>query len=181
MLTATSMERLPSSLCLLGAPLERASSSMSIRGAPTPTHTLANTPRSTPAGTPARSPGRIGKSDQGSIPKVKPPSGPAPKKDRKEEDPGVVLFTFRESKLPRHKMDHNTIVKYIKTSQMQRYIYWNKRFKEGTVWSMIQKKLVNLTNCIIYDVDKEQHDRVRQGQYLDLKLEKLAFAVRQNK
>ena len=78
-------------------------------------------------------------------------------------------------------MDHNTIVKHIKTSQILRYIYRNKGLKEGMVWSMIQKKQINLTNCTIYDVDKEQYDRVRQGQYLDLKLEKLAFAERQNK
>ena len=181
MLTTISRESIPSSLCLLGAPLERSSSSMSIRGAPTPAHTPTSTPRSTPAGTPAQSPGRTCKSDQGAVPKVKPSSGPASKKDRKEEDPGVVLFTFRDSKLPRHRVDHNTIVKHIKTSQILRYIYRNKGFKEGMVWSMIQKKQVNLTHCTIYDVDKEQYDRVRQGQYLDLKLEKLALAVRQNK
>ena len=114
---------------------------------------------------------------------MRPPPGPQRKKEKKEEEmmeeAGVVLFTFKESRLPKHKLDHQSKVGFLKNSQILEYIYRNKTFDRGAVWQMILQKKINLNNNAIYEVDRDQYEKVPKGSYLDLKVEKISLQFRQ--
>ena len=85
--------------------------------APTPTHT----PASTPVNTPAQSPVRAGKDDRSG--KV---MEPTKKKGKRDDDPGVVLLTYRRSNVPEKKMTHSAKLNFIQRSGILKYVYQNK-------------------------------------------------------
>ena len=98
---------------------------------------------------------------------MKPPPGPQRKREKKEEergevDAGIVLFTYRESRLPGHKLDHMAKVGFLKRSQILKYIYRNKTLDRGAVWNMILQKRINLTDSVIYEVEREQYDSLKR-------------------
>ena len=97
---------------------------------------------------------------QGVRPKdARPPPGPQRKKERRVEiDVGVVLFTFKESRLPKHKLDHNFKGSLLKNSHLLKYIYRDRNLDSHTVWNFIQQRKINLTHNVIYEVEKEQFD-----------------------
>ena len=117
---------------------------------PTPIHSPASTPAATPAGTPVQSPQRVisvKRPEQQSVrvKDMKPPPGPQRKKEKKEEergevDAGIVLFTYRGSRLPGHKLDHMAKVGFLKRSKILKYIYRNKSLDRGAVWNMVLQK-----------------------------------------
>ena len=90
-----------------------------------------------------------------------------------------MLFTFRGSRLPGHKLDHMAKVGFFKRSQILKYIYRNKSLDRGAVWNMVLQKRINLTDNVIYEVEREQYDRVSKGSYLDLKVDKIELNFRQ--
>ena len=117
---------------LVGATsMQYAASTLSSTEPPTPMQSPASTPAATPAGTPAQSPPRvipIKPSEQAVKPKeMRPPPGPQRKREKKEEEmveeAGVVLFTYKESRLPKHKLDDQSKVDLLKKSQILKYIY----------------------------------------------------------
>ena len=154
---------------------------------PTPIQSPASTPAGTPlatlAGTPAQSPVRVSSLTidpvQAVRPKDKrPPPGPQRTKERRVEiDAGVVLFTYKESRLPKQKLDHNSKVSLLKNSQLLKYIYRDRNLDSRTVWNYIQQRKINLTHNVIYEVEKGQFDKVSKGSYLDLRTEKLSMEV----
>ena len=155
---------------------------------PTPIHSPASTPAATPVGTPVQSPQRViqvKRPEQQStrVKDMKPPPGPQRKKEKKEEerevDAGIVLFTYRGSRLPGHKLDHIAKVGLLKRSQILKYIYRNKSLDRGAVWNMVLQKRINLTDNVIYEVEREQYDRVSKGSYLDLKVDQIELNFRQ--
>ena len=156
---------------------------------PTPIHSPASTPAATPAGTPVQSPQRVipvKRPEQQSVrvKDMKPPPGPQRKKEKKEEekgevDAGIVLFTYRGCRLPGHKLDHMAKVGFLKRSQILKYIYRNKSLDRGAVWNMVLQKRINLTDNVIYEVEREQYDRVSKGSYLDLKVDQIELNFRQ--
>ena len=162
-------------------------STLSSMGPPTPMQSPASTPAATPVGTPAQSPLRvipIKSSEQAVKPKeMRPPPGPQRKKEKKEEEmveeAGVVLFTYKESRLPKHKLDHQSKVGLLKKSQILKYIYRNKTLDRGAVWQMILQKKINLNDNVIYEVDRDQYEKVLKGSYLDLKVGKISMQFRQ--
>ena len=178
---------------LVGATsMQYATSTLRLTEPPTPMQSPASTPAATPVGTPAQSPLRVipvkTKSTKSSEQAVKakemrPPPGPQRKKEKKEEEmmeeAGVVLFTFKESRLPKHKLDHQSKVGFLKNSQILKYIYRNKTLDRGAVWQMILQKKINLNDNAIYEVDRDQYEKVPKGSYLDLKVEKISLQFRQ--
>ena len=130
---------------------------------PTPTHTPHSTPRSTPAGTPAQSPTR------GAVAKAKPPL-PKREKKEKEEDPGVVLFTYKDSRLPKGKLNHETIIKFFKTQQPLKYIYRNTDFLETDLFKAIIQGKVNLRKAArITYVSQSFFNNLKNGLAKDFK------------
>ena len=87
------------------------------------------TPAGTPVGTPSQSPVRVSSLTihpvQAVRPKDKrPPPGPQRTKERRVEiDAGIVLFTYKEFRLPKQKLDHNSKVSLLKNSHLLKYIY----------------------------------------------------------
>ena len=88
------------------------------------TPTPANTPASTPDSTPVQSPLRR---EDMSV-KQKPPMAPAMKKDKRDDDTGVVLMTYTSSKLPKGQLNHDTKIKYLQSVKMLQYIYQNNKY-----------------------------------------------------
>ena len=173
---------------LVGATsMQYAASTLSSTEPPTPMQSPASTPAATPVGTPAQSPLRvipIKPSEQAVKPKeMRPPPGPQRKREKKEEEmvdeAGVVLFTYKESRLPKHKLDHQSKVGLLKKSQILKYIYRNKTLDRGAVWQMILQKKINLNDNVIYEVDRDQYDKVLKGSYLDLNVGKISMQFRQ--
>ena len=171
-------------------PTELLLSELCIMEPPTPIHSPASTPAATPAGTPVQSPQRmkisVKRPEQQSarVKDRKPPPGPQRKKEKKEEereeiDAGIVLFTYRGSRLPGHKLDHTAKVGFLKNTQILKYIYRNKSLDRGAVWNMVLHKRINLNDNVIYEVEREQFDKVTKGSYLDLKVGKLELDFRQ--
>ena len=152
---------------LVGATsMQYATSTLSSMEPPTPMQSPASTPAATPVGTPAQSPLRViptkSLSEQAVKPKeMRPPPGPQRKKEKKEEETveeaGVVLFTYKESRLPKHKLDHQSKVGLLKKSQILKYIYRNRTLDRGAVWQMILQKKINLNDHVIYEVDRGQY------------------------
>ena len=138
-------------------------SPLAVPSTPTP----ANTPASTPASTPAHSPLRM---DQSSV-RQKPPPIPAKKKEKRDQDAGVVLMTHTASKLPKGRMSHDTKVKYLQSAKMLKYIYQNNKYDREVVKDQIKQKKIDLTNKQIHIVEESQFHRVQNGQYLRLQTE----------
>ena len=92
-----------------------------------------------------------------------------------------MLFTYKESRLPKHKLDHQSKVGFLKkkTTNFEIYIYRNKTLDRGTVWNMILQKKINLNDNVIYEIDRDQYDKVLKGSYLDLKVGKMSIQFRQ--
>ena len=132
------------------------------------TPTPANTPVSTPASTPVHSPLRMESSVRQ---KQKPPLIPAKKKEKRDEDAGVVLMTHTASKLLKGRMSHDTEVKYLQSAKMLKYIYQNNKYDREVVKDRIKQKKIDLTNKQIHIVEESQFRRVQNGQYLRLQTE----------
>ena len=159
-------------------------SELCIMEPPTPIHSPASTPAATPAGTPVQSPQRVisvKRPEQQSVrvKDMKPPPGPQRKKEKKEEERGEVDAGIVLSRLPGHKLDHMAKVGFLKRSQILKYIYRNKSLDRGAVWNKVLQKRINLTDNVIYEVEREQYDNVSKGSYLDLKVDKMALDFRQ--
>ena len=82
------------------------------------------------------------------------------KEERKEKDTGAVLLILRESRLPRHKMDHCSKVGFLKNSEILEYMYQNKRLNKEKVWNMILQKKINLVHRMVYEPDQKHYERV---------------------
>ena len=130
--------------------------------APTPAHT----PASTPTSTPAQSPVREVKRDS----TTKEVSQPIKKKGKKEEDPGVVLITYKGSNFPEKKLSHTTVLSYIQKSKILKYIYQSRQYNREMVKNLIAQRKIDLSTIEIYKVDKEQYNKVAMGQYMELQL-----------
>ena len=102
---------------------------MSKMSAPTPAHT----PASTPASTPAQSPAREVKGDK----MTERVTQPIKKKGKKEDDPGVVLITYKGSNFPEKKMSHTAMLSYIQKSKILKYIYQSRQFSGEMVENLI--------------------------------------------
>ena len=130
--------------------------------APTPTPTPAQTPASTLAGTPAQSPERIEK-----ITRLK-AAEPVKKKGKKEEDPGVVLITYKGSNIFDRKLSHLARVDLLQKAKGLKYIYQNKQCNREVIKEYIMQRKIDLTNLEIYRVERSQFDKIVMGQYLQL-------------
>ena len=130
--------------------------------APTPSHTGA----STPAGTPVQSPVRVSKEDNGVM-------GTEPtKKKKRDDDPGMVLITYRGSNIPQKKLTHSAKLNFLQGSGMLKYIYQNKMYSKERVKEFITQKKVDLGNVEMFRVDKGQFDNITMGQHMQLQFDK---------
>ena len=135
---------------------------MSEMSAPTPAHTQA----STPASTPAQSPVREVKGDK----TTKQVAQPINKKGKTEDDPGVVLITYKGSNFPEEKLSHTAMLSYIQKSKILKYIYQSRQYSREMVKNLIVQRKIDLSNVEMYKVDKDQYDKVAMGQYMELQL-----------
>ena len=131
-----------------------------------PAPTPASTPASTPTSTPAQSPVRSDKSVKSRVVE------PMKKKGKKDEDPGVVLITYKGSNIPDKKLSHSVRVDYLRKSKVLKYIYQNKQYNPEIVREHIMHRKIDLANIEIFRVDRTQFDKLVMGQYLELHLGK---------
>ena len=109
-----------------------------------PTPTPSQTPASTPAGTPVQSPVRVSKEDKGRM-------GTEPtKKKKRDDDPGVILITYRGSNVPQKKMAHSAKLNFLQRSGILKYIYQNKMYSKENVKEFINQKKVDLGNAEMF-------------------------------
>ena len=131
-----------------------------------PTPTPSQTPASTPAGTPVQSPVRVSKEDKGGM-------GTEPmKKKKRDDDPGVVLITYRGSNIPQKKMTHSAKLNFLQRSRMLKYIYQNKMYSKERVKEFVNQKKVHLGNVEMFRVDRAQFDNITMGQHMHLQFDK---------
>ena len=97
---------------------------------------------------------------------------PTRKKGKREDDPGVVLITYRGSNVPEKKMTHSAKLNFIQRSGILKYVYRNKMYSSQRVKEFIAQGKVDLGNAAMYRVDRDQFDKVNMGQYMELQLEK---------
>ena len=50
------------------------------------------------------------------------------KKKKRDDDPGVVLITYRGSNIPQKKLTHSTKFHFLQRSGILKYIYHNKMY-----------------------------------------------------
>ena len=131
-----------------------------------PTPTPSQTPASTPASTPIQSPARVGKEDKGGL-------GIEPtKKKKREDDPGVVLITYKGSSIPQKKLTHSVKLNFLQRSGMLKYIFQNNMYSKARVREFITQKKVDLGSAEMFKVDKAQFDNIIMGQYMQLQFDK---------
>ena len=138
-----------------------------IQGVTVWTSCCCHTPASTPRSTPVQSPVRAGKDNRSG--KV---MEPTKKKGKRDDDPGVVLLTYRGSNVPEKKMAHLAKLNFIQKSGTLKYVYQNKMYSSQKVKEFITQRKVDLGNAVMYRVDRDQFDKVIMGQYMELQLEK---------
>ena len=146
--------------------------SLQVLEPPTPQNTPTSTPTTTSAQSPVR--GTAGGTRPNEQEKFKKPTGPVRKKERKEQDLGLVLFAPIGSTLPSQKMTHATIVEYLKRSELM-YIFQKQEHTKEQVKSMILQKKVDMGEVELYVVDKAKYSKLVNGQYLNLQVERFKF------
>ena len=130
--------------------------------APTPSHT----PASTPAGTPVQYPARVSKEDKGGM-EIEPT-----KKKKRDDDPGVILITYKGSNVPQKKMTHSAKLNFLQRSGILKYIFQNKMYSREKVKEFVNQKKVDLGNVEMFRVDKAQFDSITMGQHMHLQFDK---------
>ena len=117
-----------------------------------PTPTPSHTPASTSTGTSMQSPAQVSKEDKGGM-------GTEPtKKKKRDDDPGVVLITYKGSNIPQKKLTHSAKLNYLQRSGILKYVYQNKMYSKERVKEFITQKKVDLGNAEMFKVDRAQFD-----------------------
>ena len=129
-----------------------------------PAPTLAHTPAPTPTSTPAQSPVRAVRDDK----TTKQVTQPTKKKGKKEDDPGVVLITYKVSNFPENRLSHSAMLSYIQRSKILKYIYQSRLFSREMVKDLIVQRKIDFGNVEMYKVDKVQYNKIVIGQYMEL-------------
>ena len=93
---------------------------------------------------------------------------PAKKKGKKEEDPGVVLITYKGSNIFDRKLSHSARVDHLQKAKGLKYIYQNRQCNREAVKEYMMQRKIDLTNLEIYRVERPQFDKIVMGQYLQL-------------
>ena len=94
------------------------------------------------------------------------------KKKKRDDDPGVVLITYKGSNIPQKKLTHSAKLNFLQRSGMLKYIYQNKMYGKERVKEFITQKKVDLGNTKMFKVDKAQFDNIIMGQHMQLQFDK---------